>query len=821
VPDLKDFSKYQPLFDKFRGKISDKNFEAKFAAATAKLPTSEKFLIKMELKRLASPCARLIDLRGLVDGECKPYEYEGKTHFLDDVARKVFEQNIALYNGYTFGVYDATTNTENNFRVIYQKEKENLAKANSTKSTKNTENKTVEKTQFPAKFYSTRVYHNRVEERMNYAVSVLVTSNSESAIEIESVTSDLSAHGCKLKFSATEPFYLDQEVLLRFIGLEKDFQFGKNNTFSYIVRNITLTDNVQWVGFERIKIAEKDSFLTFLKGFVQGNKRRYKINLDNTITALQNRSFEQFSVPKIAELPVFLTLINKQYVPKYALTCNNNQHIYQYWHNEHGQQTLCFLLNHERILRAQKRAKLGKNLIVYTFTHSSQNKVYFYSADDEQLQQDEVLFKQFTAFAASKASFKVFSLHFQQVYPERGHSPLTLSTSIAVKDEYLNHPPSTEVMQILNTLPCLITICDLTNQHIKQDYASLYADEINTQQIKQFGHKYPKTLLPVDEVGVNYRNHRQEARFIYKTPAEVQGDKVTATGESVDFSISGIKIIFPEGVSLKPGEIVHIAFPKLQQITTSFDLKKLPYKVVRVNKARTSINMKIHVENHQHVGRNFFKALIEKNRSKLKSDEYALMIPGLSKTLRNVYSRSMLIPSLLVQSSGARYKTEVIVSSELSSQLFAEMLELSDREGFYNLYPLLHLSTSSKISDNQLKKMLPQSSAVEEILYISLNKSRSLVEDKVIIKLESELKTLAMKKMFIKKAIKNGQFYCFKLVLSRTEPPDMGHLNPELSYISSYAIHRAKQLEQEIWSVSGAIRCIDMTQEAMQRYQLA
>ena len=43
---------------------------------------------------------------------------------------------------------------------------------------------------------------------------------------------------------------------------------------------------------------------------------------------------------------------------------------------------------------------------------------------------------------------------------------------------------------------------------------------------------------------------------------------------------------------------------------------------------------------------------------------------------------------------------------------------------------------------------------------------------------------------------------------------------PELSYISSYAIHRGKQLEQDIWSVAGVVQVFDITKEALIRYQL-
>ena len=74
--------------------------------------------------------------------------------------------------------------------------------------------------------------------------------------------------------------------------------------------------------------------------------------------------------------------------------------------------------------------------------------------------------------------------------------------------------------------------------------------------------------------------------------------------------------------------------------------------------------------------------------------------------------------------------------------------------------------------------------------------------------------------MFISNALKKGQFYCVRLVFSRVERPDMDYLNPELSYIGAYAIHRGKQIEQDIWSVVGAIQCFDISEEVMMRYQL-
>ncbi len=811
-----DFSKYQSIINKLRGEVGSNDFEEKFATLTKNLPKAEKFLLKMELKRLASPCTRLIDLRGLVDGECKPYEHDGRVHFLDDVAVKTFEENLAYYGGYTFGVYDATMNTENNFRVIYQKEKEQLLASDVVVKPITI----VEKTQYPATLVLNKPYYDRKEERMNYAIKVAIIQEDDS--HFEAMTSDISISGCKLRLTGNHVLHLDQKIKLIFTGLENDFVFGEKKHYQYQVRNISMSAGVQLVGVERIDIANdsQDGFKKFLSGYIQGNKHRYKINLDNTLQALQARAFEQYSLLKSHELVVFLKNKDEKLQPKYAMTCANNYNIYQYWQDENHHNTLAFLLNEARIKRLQKVAALGNSLNVYCFIHKSKGKYYFYSADEQQLKTDAQLKQQFLGFAANKNSFSIFQLTLQTVNPVFADSPFTLANTLKNKELYLNLPLSEEVNSIIGQLPYLVTIMDITSKDIVQSYQQLEFSELDKSKIRQFGHKRKKEQHYVDEIGFSYSNQRQEARFIYNTPVIVSQKNVSWRGESKDFSISGLKILLEKPAVLTKGDIVYLSFPQLQKVSTKFDLKNLPYEIVRINKKKDILNLRVHVEKHQHIGRSFFKLLIEKNRDKLKSDEYAQMIPGLGKALRNIYAHSVKIPSLMVQTSGSRYKTEIIFSAEHPKGLFAEMKHLSDSPVHYNLYPLLHHPKVFDSLDTCLKRLHVDDEALTDVLYISINPKKALYENSVLTKRESELATPEMKKLFIKRALKKGNFYCVKLTLSRTNEPEMEYLNPELTYIGTYAIHRAKQLEQEIWSVAGVIQVVDITQDALLRYQL-
>jgi len=815
-----NLAKYQKIINEFRGKVSNKNFEINFTAKSTHIPKTDRFILKMELKRLDGVCTRLIDLRGHVDGECRLYLDGERTHFLDDIAIKVFEENIALYGKYTLGVYEAVINTENNFRVIYQKEKSD-AKPLTIK--KDPIQKTYEKTQYPAQYYHLGDYHNRIEERMNFSIAIRIITDKD---EIPCNSTDISINGCKLRVLTNIKMVIGQAFKIHFMGLEHEFTSDANSSLHYEIKNIQLIDNIQLIGLQRIypddnKNNQRDPFTRFIDEFIQINKRRYKINLDNTITALLSRNFEQYILPKLNELPVFIENEKQVFTPKYALTTPNNQQIYQYWQDENKHSTLNFLLSHERIQRLIKAAPLGEPLLVYSFIHKNQDKYYFYTADTIQLKTDLNLMKQFLGFSANKANFAISLLSIQEPDKNTIHSVYTLSESLSEKSKYLNMPISEENTKKIEKLSYLIVINDITTNEFTKTYREYAYDTIEPSYIKSYGHKRSVTPIVIEELGINYKDHRHEARFKYKTLVEVVRENLKLSAKSIDFSASGLKIEFTNETVLDKGDVVFLSFPDLQKVTSAFKLNVLPYEIVRINSKKTIINLRVYVEKHQHIGRAFFKALIEKNRDKLTPDEYSLIVPGLAKPLRNLYNSSLDTLHLIVQTSGSRYKVEAIASANKNGKLMALMRQLSDQKNTYNLFPILSHLAATNILMGDLQKRHASDAPSSMTLYIALNLNEKTIQKKVITKLSTELNSAQLQNNFIKKALKTGEFICLQLKLSRTDEPDMEYLNPELSYISSYAIHRGKQIEQEIWAVSGVIQVLDVSQEAILRMKLA
>ena len=187
----------------------------------------------------------------------------------------------------------------------------------------------------------------------------------------------------------------------------------------------------------------------------------------------------------------------------------------------------------------------------------------------------------------------------------------------------------------------------------------------------------------------------------------------------------------------------------------------------------------------------------------------------MAEALRTHYAQSMQIPALIVQTSGSRYKIEVLVSNNEADEFLQCLHKLSDRKSFYNFYPIISKLYKDNYLESCLKKLIINQEPIAQVLYISISNKVVQTDSPINVRFESELPTSGIRKAFIKKSIEKGHFFAIALNISRTKEPNIEYLNAELSYISTYAIHRSKQLEQEIWSVVAAIQYVDITHEVV------
>lgn len=807
-----DIEQYSDIIEQLKPVIGEPEFNQVLSSVAASVPKPKRFLIKMELKRLAKPCKQIIDLRGHVDGRCSPYEYEGLTHYLDDIAVEVFERQIRSFGAYTLGVKEAVKNTENNFQVMHQKEQEEKLKDNIEPTEETLELSDA----FQAKQVHFADYAQRSEERMNFSVAVEVHSEIENSIS--AVTVDLSVKGLKIKLRKKHLLRAGERVTLHFKGLEKEYSLDKKEAIPYVVTLVDRNRDDQRISLKRLFDVPTKTFDAFLERFIQGNKRRYKLNIDNTIDAIQTKGYEQYYIPHFTSIPVYLSKKEDNYVPRYALTNDSNQESIYFWVDENHHLRLGYLFSDERIKALLSMPESKRQTYIYCFNHIKDSKSYYYSATVEELQRNPALRRVYLAYASRKASWRVYKLQLTDMQPEQCHLPLSLPDSVNDAVKRQNQPPAPRLMSRLKNLSLIALLTDITSEIGAKAYHKLKLERSLISQLQNFAHPRNK---PPEDIGLyrfKYKNFRRETRFQLRTEVNLRLGDIEFQGVTEDISLHGLKIelykLYPE---IKHSRL-HVSFPKLQAMTKNHNLNDIPYFVANVSTERNVLNLSSIEEDGTPTATAFFEELFKNNRDKLKTDHIEEDVPGIGEAMRNIYASNLLNTPIFIRKDGVNFKPDAVAMCKNNSAL-KPLLDYKAAEGHVNLYPLYSApGLQQDFIRNILRKLKTSSKPIMEELFIAFDPTTDDIKSAIKCQFTDQFLNFAECRQFITKALGAGRFYAIKIFIARTGRPDTELLRAEMKYVGAYASHRAKTLEEHLWSISGVGDIVDITEEAMLRY---
>lgn len=814
-----DLKAYSGIIERMKGLLHSAEFEQTFASLTAGIPKSKQFLLKMELKRLAQPCNYYIDLRGHVDGEVKPYEFREKTHYLDDKARQIFEDGIAAYGQYTLGVYEEVMNADNNFRVRHRKETEERIRT-TLDSLRRGPSLPEESTSLqpelidtpeqhpPNKFVQFGNYISRIEERMNFGIEVEVRTATE---RYAAITSDLSVSGCKLKVPADKVAEPGDVINLALKGLEKEFTLNLPEGLDYQIVGKELQDKYAYLRLKRLAPELHPQFNQFLQSFINGNKRRYKVNLDNTTDAVITKGYEQYYLPRINSLPVYLSILDGQVASRFCLTSDYNKGSWHYFLDEQQQSVLSHLLSARRLKHLLNRPLAERADILYCFTHAAKGKLYFYAALSSELATEPVLRAMFFGFGASKPSWRIFHLSLQKTSATNSQSEFALPGSHGVQQ---TSPLLRGMLEPIYYIAALTEISAAEHRHC---YTGHPYDASKLAALNKFGlsKAAPGTLC--EAIPILYVNLRAESRYLYKTTVLVRTkqDSEPLTAFSRDFSSGGLQLEASQPVNLQKGDIVLLDLPDLQKITLKHQLSRLPYEIMAVSKSRTIMNLKI-AKADVHEGKQFFQQLIQSNRNKLTVAEETPKYPGLSDALRNMYLKSLSNFAIFVHRKGLRHDINVIGQGVQPNPLHSLLLLAQQEHNTLSFELLTKAHVLNHELANQLKQMKRQDPPKAYELYIRVAMVGG--QQQFSSYFNFEFATEEELKLFAVDAIEQHTVFAFRFFLTRTGKLDSEYIAKELGYISVYAIHKAKSLEEELWHVEGVADGVEISTEFVNRF---
>lgn len=815
-----DLKAYLGIIARMKGLSNSPEFEQTFTSLTASLPKSKQFLLRMELKRLAQPCNYFIDLRGHVDGAVKPYQYNDKTHYLDETAQQIFEEGIRDYGSYTLGVYEDVMNADNNYRVRHRKETEEHVKnklellRKGTPKVESPDEVTREDSEdAPAKLHKTvqfGLYIPRCEERMNFGIEVEVRHAEHVFI---AMTSDISVSGCKLKVTTLNSLANGDILNLILKGLEKEFALNLPEGLNYQVLEIEQHEKFSYIRLRRQNPEKQPQFNQFLQNYINGNKRRYKVNLDNVLDTLVTKGYEQYYLPRIHALPVFISVSSGAVTCRFCLTSDYNKSVWHYFLDEQQNSVINRVLSVARLKHLLNIKHTNRSCMLYCFTHAAKGKLYFYTATSFELATAPELREMFFGFGSGKPSWKIFHLNLLKTQVKHSINESVIPGAMPAS-------PSALVHSMLQDMHYIATLTEVSAADQRIYYNRHQYNLTKLPALNHFGLSKAEKTVPCEAIQSHYVNLRSESRYLYKTTVIIRQKQEGKIWQafSRDFSAGGMQLECAEQVDFMKGEVLLLELPDLQKITTKFQLTNLPYEVMAVSKNRTIMNLKI-AKVPIHTGKQFFSQLIQSNRSKLTLAEETPKYPGLSDALRNMYVKASNNFVFFIHRYGLKHDITVIGRGFQEHSLH-KLLRLANSEE--NKPDFMLLTKNNKLCQDlaaTLKQMKQHEAAKPIEYYLKVTKT---TDGKFAFSshFDYEFSSADERKQFIENALAQHTLFSFRFFVSRTGKLDAEYIAREMNYISIYAIHKAKSLEEELLHVEGVVDVVETSEELISRFNL-
>lgn len=814
-----DLQQYADIIEQLKPLVNEPEFNKVLLQIGGDIPKEKRFLLKMEVKRLAKPCMRSIDLRGQVDGKCKSYLHDGRTHYMDEIAVDKFEEQIRIFGGYTFGVYEAVQNTENNYRIIREKAEE----ARDTGSTSNTPRKkgSAILEQFKVPTVNLLDYRQRNTERMNFAVAVELFNESNHSIKGLSV--DVSLEGLQVKLNKETLFKQNELLQVYFRGLEGEFAMDKKNGIAYRLVKTVRKKDVIYLALQRATERPAPSFDKFLESFIHGNKRRYKVNMNNTIEAITSKTCEQYFSPRSPTLPIYIDVIEDRLIPRFAMVNEVNRETVSYWQDEEDECRLGFLLSQNRLNTLHAKPAHRREIFVFSFTHLQNDKVFFYSASYEQLIEKDMLKQVFLGFGSKKVSWRVFKLTLTDMLPEQAHTPLSIPDSVGTKIKRQNTPPSPRVMSKLKNLKYLLHVTDVTSIYGQQAYNELKFNRDNLSHLRVFGHPRNQKTPNIELFRFKYEDQRLESRYRLRSQIELKlsHDDSVHVGVSEDISVHGLGLRVELNKEYD-GELegqVEVSFPRLQQITQNFNVMNLQYSVIYHNAEKNILHLKAATGEAGKSARAFFEELIKKNKHSLEEDSGEEELPGMGQALRCINARNATSLSFLMSKEGVRYTPQAGIIGKQDERVSSLVTYLTEKRQVNLEFLFRDRKLDTPFMQSGIKQVKLENMPLRQELLISFDAKQKDPRMAIIPRYSHRFENNEQRKTFITEALNRGQFIAIHVMLTTTGKPDLSMLQTEINYVSVYAIHRAKELENKLWSLAACSHLIDVTDEVLIRYE--
>ncbi|WP_428772986.1 PilZ domain-containing protein [Vibrio sp.] len=758
------------------------DFEKLLNRLTGDEPPSVKILVKIELNRVMAPCTKTIDLRGRVQGECREYQLDGRIHWLDDVAFNAYHKNVRKYGSYTEGVWEALYNTRNNYRVMKQNGQ--------------IHNQTITSSDSPFEVEPITLGYDlkRAENRLKLASQVEVTLPSEQLVHAISV--DLSPSGARLKVPTAFDYKLGEILTVRYVELSRNSDIhGVDKPVQYRLVGIDDSYDNDAVKYLRLlRLTQTNVIERVIEESLHSNSQKVRHDNQDKIIRARSRGYEHTYLKHTCSLPVFFS--GNQL--KLVLMTENNQPVWQYWHDERNQQSLSALFNPERMAQLTKPGMRGSNNVIYSFNHQHQDKTLFFSMMMPEASRE--VRQLFWHIGSKKTSWRAFRLSVFELSDQEKQTLSQHSSDLNLSTDSLTH---------------FGMLQEIADDQSGADYRLTEKPRLAGSELNRFCHPRQSSSHP-SCLYFDAKSRRREPRYRFRSPIEVTIGDRTVAGFTQDLSKHGLSITLDTPIAAKADDQSSVNFKELQLYNEKLPLNEVPYQVIRVSNGGRTLQLVIESTSQTNPTIAFLNKLISHNQDKLMAQKELLPSNQLLEDLHNILLDKMVSSPIFVTKTGPNLAPHTIgVNYPLLPHL--AMFAKLGHEQRISLEPIFKGRTNTLLA-TPMKRISGAEPQYHEI-YISTVKFGTRIQSMDTM-LTQDFTSTRERIEFVKKAQLMGDFFALRVCGVPVFDPLTELLKTDLDELTQLSVHQARSLEKEIQAIVGYGEIVDITDEVLIRLEL-
>jgi len=794
---------------------------------TPKLNNNKRFLIKMEIKRLAKPCALVIDFRPYFDN-CEPVIHQNVCHYLDKISKSLFLDSVKNNNGlFSIHIYNELNDKAKvRHRDIVNTQGDSMTRV--TTIIEDIQQLSLVNTNF---FEEPQVTGKSTCGLFSYD-PLGMSKKGKLEVAMNVTTLDLNANACIIKAPLEAIANENQPVYLWFYQHDEALEFQQEIVLEYHVEDHKKPQSgITSHYLLRLSQSSDDKMISALSELL--SKRIELTNKSQTrqvqplIASINAKCHEQFLLNNTVDIPMLCAKYKTGWRPSICLKTPSNHSLWQFFSDENGQDPLARLFTNMKIQSAMNQSEKFDDyayILKHQYGNSEYQKQQYVIIWQSELVQDNSAHKLLSRYILT-GDYRYIRLRVLPIDSQQdAYIPSALPDYINSTMALLNRPHTKKATKLLKASNQLAILTDITELNdvlaLEHTLTKVKLNKIINEPIK-----CPiKFIIPqlarksVMEVAtINNNDLRAEDRFEYQLNLVINySDKqsINVAGITKNISSRGLLVELSKPVKLKSGANLRltIEMPYRGKLLT---MQNQPYLLLNSNGDR-QLRLTINGSESKHAACQAIREHIYKHMDNLTHCGFdSKNIFGLQKAMRNIYANNHLsVPFFIHQGKLQWHISSIAVNQNTEIQNFngvdncvkTMLLQMVEQEKFRN-YSLSLLNKTSEENPVEIFYILtlPRKSKHKEHYNFWFSDIEQLQKN-------GQLKQVLDQIRSVKKPS------ILRVQLSRVNKIINTYFRDELQYLEQISSTSAQEITDTISSLTGIGEITDHTEQVLQLF---